>query len=91
MLDVACGTGAVSTQVMQIIGSSGMLVGIDFARGALEIARSSVPTGHFVEMDAENIGLYLKFDQDSVSVCIDVFPRPGARSPSPLFTLEKSR
>lgn len=40
-----------------------MLIGIDFSRGALEIARSSIPQGHFIEMDAENIGLGIKFDK----------------------------
>lgn len=63
VLDVACGTGAMSMQVARQLGPSGMLVGIDFSRGALTIARSSVPTGHFVEMDAENIGLGVKFDR----------------------------
>src|SRR5919198_1370491 len=52
VLDVACGTGAVSMQVARLLGPSGMLVGIDFSRGALEIAKSFVPTGHFIEMDA---------------------------------------
>ena len=77
VLDLACGTGAVSMQVVRLIGSSGMLVGIDFSRGALEIARSTVPSGHFIEMDAENIGLDLKFDKIMCQYALMFFPDPS--------------
>lgn len=90
VLDVACGTGAVSTKVVQIIGSSGMLVGIDFSRGALEIARSSVPTGHFLEMDAESIGLDMKFDKIVCQYALMFFPDP-ARVLRRLCSLLKNR
>jgi len=77
VLDVACGTGAVSMQVAQLFGPSVMLVGIDFSREAINIARSSVPTGHFVEMDAENIGLELKFDRIVCQYALMFFPEPA--------------
>jgi ubiquinone/menaquinone biosynthesis C-methylase UbiE len=77
VLDVACGTGAVSMQVVQLLGPSGMLVGIDFSSGALEIAKSSVPTGHFIEMDAENIGLVVKFDRIVCQYALMFFPDPA--------------
>ncbi|HEV8404700.1 MAG TPA: class I SAM-dependent methyltransferase [Nitrososphaera sp.] len=76
VLDVACGTGVVSMQVAQLRGPPGMLVGIDFSRGALNIARSSVPTGHFVEMDAENIGFELKFNRIVCQYALMFFPEP---------------
>ena len=76
VLDVACGTGAVSMQAVQLLGTSGLLVGIDFSRGALEIAKSYVPTGHFVEMDVENIGLRLKFDKIVCQYALMFFPNP---------------
>jgi ubiquinone/menaquinone biosynthesis C-methylase UbiE len=57
VLDLACGTGAVSAEAARYIGASGKLVGLDFARGALKIAKSHVQSGNFVEMDAEHIGL----------------------------------
>jgi ubiquinone/menaquinone biosynthesis C-methylase UbiE len=77
VLDVACGTGAVSMQAARVLGPSGMLVGIDFSRGALAIARSSVPTGHFAEMDAENIGLHMKFDRIVCQYALMFFPDPA--------------
>ncbi|HEX7031512.1 MAG TPA: methyltransferase domain-containing protein [Nitrososphaera sp.] len=77
VLDVACGTGAVSMQAILLLGSSGLLVGIDFSRGALEIARSSVPAGHFFEMDAEHIGLSTRFDKILCQFALMFFPDPA--------------
>jgi ubiquinone/menaquinone biosynthesis C-methylase UbiE len=76
VLDVACGTGAVARQAMRRL-QSGMLVGIDFSRGALGIAKMSVPKGHFVEMDAENIGLRAKFDKVLCQYALMFFPDPS--------------
>jgi ubiquinone/menaquinone biosynthesis C-methylase UbiE len=77
VLDLACGTGAVSMQAIQMLGPAGILVGIDFSRGALEIARSSVPAGHFFAMDAENIGIKTKFDRILCQYALMFFPDPG--------------
>jgi ubiquinone/menaquinone biosynthesis C-methylase UbiE len=77
VLDVACGTGAVSMLVAPLLGPSGTLVGIDFSRGALEIARKSVPSGHFIEMDAENIGLEIKFNRILCQYALMFFPEPA--------------
>jgi ubiquinone/menaquinone biosynthesis C-methylase UbiE len=76
VLDVACGTGAVARHAARRLQSSGMLVGIDFSRGALGIARTSVPGGHFIEMDAENIGLRVKFDKILCQYALMFFPDP---------------
>ncbi|HEU4606455.1 MAG TPA: class I SAM-dependent methyltransferase [Nitrososphaera sp.] len=76
VLDVACGTGAVSMQAARLLGPSGTLVGIDFSSGALAIARSSVPAGHFAEMDAENIGLGMRFDRILCQYALMFFPDP---------------
>lgn len=90
VLDVACGTGAVSIQVAHLLGPSGVLVGIDFSRGALEIARSSVPTGNFFEMDAENIGLVTRrFDRILCQYALMFFPDP-AHVLSQLYELLKN-
>jgi ubiquinone/menaquinone biosynthesis C-methylase UbiE len=77
VLDLACGTGAVSAQVAARLGQSGTLVGIDFARGALAIARREVPAGHFAEMDAESIGLAAKFDRAVCQYALMFFPDPA--------------
>jgi ubiquinone/menaquinone biosynthesis C-methylase UbiE len=76
VLDVACGTGAVSKEVSTHLGRSGMLIGIDFARSALRIAREYVPKGNFIEMDAENIGLHTKFDRVLCQYALMFFPEP---------------
>jgi ubiquinone/menaquinone biosynthesis C-methylase UbiE len=89
VLDIACGTGAVSMQVARLLGPSGILVGIDFSRGALDIARSSIPTGNFVEMDAENLGLNMKFDRIVCQYALMFFPDP-ARVLRRLWTLLKA-
>lgn len=78
VLDLACGTGAVSAQVAALLGPSGRLVGIDFSRGALEIAKAGIPAGQFAEMDAENIGLAAKFDRVLCQYALMFFPEPAS-------------
>jgi ubiquinone/menaquinone biosynthesis C-methylase UbiE len=76
VLDLACGTGVVSKEISSQLGSSGVLVGIDFARGALEIAMENVPSGNFLEMDAEHIGLHTRFDRVLCQYALMFFPEP---------------
>lgn len=76
VLDVACGTGAVSAEISRYLGPSGVLVGFDFARGALQIAKTEVPSGNFIEMDAENIGLHARFDRVLCQYALMFFPDP---------------
>lgn len=70
VLDLACGTGAVSNEVVKqlydssrgdhISGRAALVVGIDISRVALLIAKSSIyhriPKSFFIEMDSENLG-----------------------------------
>ena len=63
VLEVGCGTGVVSREVARRLASFGLVIGFDFSWGALSIAKSSVPSGDFVEMDAENIEMHAKFDR----------------------------
>lgn len=65
VLDLTCGTGAVSKQVVPHLGEEGQVFGVDFSRTALSIARKFVDSkkAHFFEMDAENISFTLSFDR----------------------------
>ena len=76
ILDVACGTGVVSKEISQFLGSKGLLVGIDLSRTALNIARRSIALKNsmFLEMDAENIGLNFKFDKVTCQYGLMFFP-----------------
>lgn len=76
VLDLACGTGAVSKEAFSRLGPAGMLAGIDFSRGALKIAKENVSAGHFIEMDAEHIGLHVKFDRVLCQYALMFFPEP---------------
>jgi ubiquinone/menaquinone biosynthesis C-methylase UbiE len=76
VLDLACGTGAVAKEASQFIGPSGLLVGIDFAKGPLDIARPENPACNFVEMDAEHIGLRARFDVVLCQYALMFFPEP---------------
>lgn len=77
VLDLACGTGAVSAEAARYLGQSGRLVGLDFARGALKIARSHAPSCNFVEMDAEHIGLRGGFDRVLCQYALMFFTDPA--------------
>lgn len=74
VLDLACGTGAVTKEASQFVGPSGLLVGIDFSARALEIARCENPACNFAEMDAEHIGLRTSFDIVLCQYALMFFP-----------------
>jgi demethylmenaquinone methyltransferase/2-methoxy-6-polyprenyl-1,4-benzoquinol methylase len=52
VLDVACGTGAVTRAILQVLAGSGSVVGVDPSAGMLAQARSNVPA-EFREGQAE--------------------------------------
>lgn len=76
VLDIACGTGVVSKEISQLLGSKGLLVGIDISRTALGIAKKSIMSNQFnpIEMDVENIGLRFKFDKVTCQYGLMFFP-----------------
>jgi ubiquinone/menaquinone biosynthesis C-methylase UbiE len=78
VLDVACGTGAVSALVSQRLHSSSTLVGIDLSNVTLSIAMRFAPQGQFAQMDAEHIGLVGKFDRIFCQYALMFFPDPLA-------------
>jgi ubiquinone/menaquinone biosynthesis C-methylase UbiE len=65
VLDVACGTGAVSKKIVKRLGHDGKLIGVDLSRGALNIAKIEVkkPNVNFIEMDLEKIAFSTNFSK----------------------------
>ncbi|HJU12925.1 MAG TPA: methyltransferase domain-containing protein [Candidatus Nitrosotalea sp.] len=76
VLDLACGTGAVSKHAAEILGKEGYIFGVDFSRTALSIARGFVSSknANFFEMDAENLGFQYRFDRVLCQYGIMFFP-----------------
>jgi demethylmenaquinone methyltransferase/2-methoxy-6-polyprenyl-1,4-benzoquinol methylase len=60
-LDVACGSGKLTSRLARIAGDGGRVVGVDFSPQMLEVARRDHPGIEFVEGDA----LKLPFDDAS--------------------------
>ncbi len=57
-LDVACGSGKLTAQLLRLAGGRGRIVGLDFSPRMLDVARREHPGIEFVEGDA----LSLPFD-----------------------------
>src|SRR6267143_4390128 len=51
-LDVACGSGKLTALLARIAGPNGRVVGLDFSKQMLEVARRDHPGIEFVEGDA---------------------------------------
>jgi ubiquinone/menaquinone biosynthesis C-methylase UbiE len=83
VLDLACGTGAVSKEISHHLTGTGALVGIDLSDTALSIANSwvssSLPNNNkcFIQMDAENIGLNRIFNKITCQYALSFFPDPA--------------
>jgi ubiquinone/menaquinone biosynthesis C-methylase UbiE len=76
VLDLACGTGAVSKEIIKHLSIGGLLIGIDLSRTALSIAKKSIqnPNVEFLEMDAEHISLNVFFDKVLCQYGLMFFP-----------------
>ena len=76
VLDLACGTGAVSSEIFCHLDKTGLLVGVDMSRTALSIAKKTTygPNVNFFEMDAENLGFNFAFDKILCQYGIMFFP-----------------
>jgi len=55
VLDVACGTGVLAREAAQIAGPAGHVVGLDIARGMLEVARQIAPTIEWKQGSADSL------------------------------------
>jgi ubiquinone/menaquinone biosynthesis C-methylase UbiE len=76
VLDLACGTGAVSKEIIQYLNRNGLLIGIDLSRTALSIAKKSIQNTNveFLEMDAEHIAFNILFDKVLCQYGLMFFP-----------------
>jgi demethylmenaquinone methyltransferase/2-methoxy-6-polyprenyl-1,4-benzoquinol methylase len=54
-LDVACGSGKLTALLARIAGPNGRVVGLDFSRQMLEVARADHPGVEFLDGDALNL------------------------------------
>ncbi|MGQ0772628.1 MAG: class I SAM-dependent methyltransferase [Nitrososphaerota archaeon] len=77
VLDLACGTGAVTKKILAKIGKKGHVIGIDSSSAAIKIAKKWVAgksNVYFVVSDAENLPLYEKFDVVTCQYALFFFP-----------------
>lgn len=78
ILDVGCGTGALTKKISNKIGRYGKIIGIDISREALSIANSQIDKQivDFVEMDAEKIYFSNKFSKIISQFAVMFFTNP---------------
>jgi demethylmenaquinone methyltransferase/2-methoxy-6-polyprenyl-1,4-benzoquinol methylase len=68
-LDIACGSGKLTAELVKISGAAGRVVGLDFSPQMLDIARRDHPAIEFVEGDA----LKLPFEDASFDASTNAF------------------
>ena len=73
VLDVACGTGAITARVVRRV-KKGMVVGGDTSITALRLAKRKIPSAHFINMDAENFRFSESFDVVTCQFGLFFFP-----------------
>ena len=77
VLDVACGTGAVTNEIQKKIGKSGYVIGVDTSSTAIRIAKKwngKKPNVDFVNIDAEKFNFSKKFDVVTCQYALFFFP-----------------
>ena len=77
VLDIACGTGAVTKKISKIIGRTGRVIGTDVSLNAIKIAKKWNGNSHnldFQVADAENLSFEKKFDAITCQYGIFFFP-----------------
>jgi ubiquinone/menaquinone biosynthesis C-methylase UbiE len=78
ILDVGCGTGALTKKLSNRISRKGKLIGIDISKEALSIANSQIqfPNVDFIEMDAEKIYFPINFSKVLSQFVVMFFTNP---------------
>lgn len=80
VLDLACGTGAVTKTILAELGPSGHVVGVDSSSAAIRIAKKHNRKDNldFVVADAEQIRFNAKFDAVMCQYALFFFPNAQA-------------
>lgn len=81
VLDIACGTGAVTRRIARKVGASGSVIGADTSVGAMRIAQAQSRGARnvtFLNADAENVSFASKFDAITCQFALFYFPNAAA-------------
>lgn len=92
VLDLACGTGIVTKQILKKIGTDGKIVGIDSSQTAIKIAKrwNDVANVDFVVADAEHIDFNEKFDVATCQYALFFFPNTNKVLKNLKYCLKKN-
>ncbi len=93
VLDVACGTGAVTKYIQKKLGKSGYVLGIDTSTIAIKIAKKWNEKNKnldFVNIDAENFAFSKKFDIVTCQYALFFFPNAQKALKNMKNSLKKS-
>jgi ubiquinone/menaquinone biosynthesis C-methylase UbiE len=80
VLDVGCGTGAITSGIAKAVGPQGCVVGVDRDPGLLEIAlreHGNLPNLRFELGDATNLGICSQFDIVTAARTLQWIADPG--------------
>jgi ubiquinone/menaquinone biosynthesis C-methylase UbiE len=82
ILDVACGTGAVTRQAAQAVGPTGQVIGLDVNAGMLRVARTLSPLENTTMTYREGSALAIPFPEATLHVVLcqhglEFFPDRG--------------
>lgn len=78
VLELGCGTGAVSKKILEKLGKQGRLIAIDLSRRALNIAKKEnrKPNVDFLEMDLERVAFSINFTKVFCQFVLMFLPSP---------------
>src|SRR5690348_8806028 len=80
VLDVGCGTGAITAGIAQVVGAQGRVVGVDRDEGLLELAREShreCSNLQFGQADATSLRYCAQFDIVTAARTLQWISDPG--------------
>lgn len=73
VVDLACGTGIVTTQLHEKLQDQGKIIGVDMSSSMLDIARKKLPMVEFIEARGEQLHEMLPESSVDVVICNSAF------------------